>query len=399
MRMNKKISLGVTLTFIILAVALTFSITMLVSWNTFNKHVYNVNERQAMYSKLTEIDQKVRQNYNGEIDEQELNDAIAEGYISGLGDPYAQYFTAEEYQEYLDSSAGVKVGVGITVGMDENDRAIVRNVYSGSPAEAVGIKENDELVEVDGKAVSEVGIQAAAELLKGEIGQKVTLTVRRDEQELAFNMELKHFETISVTGEIINNIGIIRITEFNNNTYEQFTTLLEDYQNQNVAGLVFDVRNNSGGTLEAVSRVLDVLLPTGTIVTAEYKDGSTEVLYTSDANDVKLPMAVVANGGTASAAELFTAALRDYQKASFIGTQTYGKGIMQNTQKLTDGSAIRITVAKYNPPKSENFDGVGLTPDKEVTLSAEETIRIGLDNANDPQIKAAMADVLAAVNQ
>lgn len=399
MRMNKKMSLGVTLTFIILAVALTFSITMLVSWNTFNKHVYNVNERQAMYSKLTEIDQKVRQNYNGEIDEQELNDAIAEGYISGLGDPYAQYFTAEEYQEYLDSSAGVKVGVGITVGMDENDRAIVRNVYSGSPAEAVGIKENDELVEVDGKAVSEVGIQAAAELLKGEIGQKVTLTVRRDEQELAFNMELKHFETISVTGEIINNIGIIRITEFNNNTYEQFTTLLEDYQNQNVAGLVFDVRNNSGGTLEAVSRVLDVLLPTGTIVTAEYKDGSTEVLYTSDANDVKLPMAVVANGGTASAAELFTAALRDYQKASFIGTQTYGKGIMQNTQKLTDGSAIRITVAKYNPPKSENFDGVGLTPDKEVTLSAEETIRIGLDNANDPQIKAAMADVLAAVNQ
>ena len=341
MRMNKKVSLGVTLTFIILAVALTFSITMLISWNTFNKHVYNVNERQAMYSKLTEIDQKVRQNYNGEIDEQELNNAIAKGYISGLGDPYAQYFTAEEYQEYLDSSAGVKVGVGLTVGVDENDRAIVKKVYSGSPAEAVGIKENDELVKVDGKAVSEVGIQAAAELLKGEIGQKVLLTVRRGEQELAFNMELKHFETISVTGEIINNIGIIRITEFNNNTYEQFTGLLEDYQGRNVAGLVFDVRNNSGGTLEAVAKILDVLLPTGTIVTAEYKDGTTEVLYTSDANDVKLPMTVVANGGTASAAELFTAALRDYQKASFIGTQTYGKGIMQNTQKLTDGSAIR----------------------------------------------------------
>ena len=398
MRMNKKVSLGVTLTFIILAVALTFSITMLISWNTFNKHVYNVNERQAMYSKLTEIDQKVRQNYNGEIDEQELNNAIAKGYISGLGDPYAQYFTAEEYQEYLDSSAGVKVGVGLTVGVDENDRAIVKKVYSGSPAEAVGIKENDELVKVDGKAVSEVGIQAAAELLKGEIGQKVLLTVRRGEQELAFNMELKHFETISVTGEIINNIGIIRITEFNNNTYEQFAGLLEDYQGRNVAGLVFDVRNNSGGTLEAVAKILDVLLPTGTLVTAEYKDGTTEVLYTSDANDVKLPMTVVANGGTASAAELFTAALRDYQKASFIGTQTYGKGIMQNTQKLTDGSAIRITVAKYNPPKSGNFDGVGLAPDKEVTLSAEETIRIGLDNENDPQIKAAMAEVLAKAN-
>ena len=117
MRMNKKVSLGVTLTFIILAVALTFSITMLISWNTFNKHVYNVNERQAMYSKLTEIDQKVRQNYNGEIDEQELNNAIAKGYISGLGDPYAQYFTAEEYLEYLDSCAGVNVGVGLRGGV------------------------------------------------------------------------------------------------------------------------------------------------------------------------------------------------------------------------------------------------------------------------------------------
>ena len=191
---------------------------------------------------------------------------------------------------------------------------------------------------------------------------------------------------------MINNAGYIKITDFNENTYDQFKEAVEDLVgNQNAQSLIFDVRNNTGGLVDPAIKMLDMLLPEGTIATATYRDGSTEVLGTSDASCVELPMVVLTNENTASAAELFTQALRDYGVAQSVGTTTYGKGVMQVTHSLKDGSAIRITVAQYNPPTSGNYDGVGLTPDYEVTLTEEQQQAFDtLDETTDPQLKKAL---------
>ncbi|MFQ8600542.1 MAG: S41 family peptidase [Oscillospiraceae bacterium] len=190
--------------------------------------------------------------------------------------------------------------------------------------------------------------------------------------------------------------GFIRIKEFNDNTPEQFKAAIEDLQANGAKGLVFDVRNNGGGTIDSVAEMLDMLLPEGPIVTAYSKDGTEVVNKQSDANEINLPMCVLTNERTASAAELFACALRDYDKAKLVGTKTYGKGVMQRVFPLSDGSALDITIAKYNPPKSENYDGVGLTPDYEVKLSAElQNIFYELTEINDPQLQKAIEVVNA----
>ena len=188
------------------------------------------------------------------------------------------------------------------------------------------------------------------------------------------------------------NVGYIAITGFNSNTVSQFNTALNAVMSQGAEGLVFDVRNNPGGTISSVSKILDRLLPEGPIVSATYKDGTTDILATSDATEINMPMVVVTNKSTASAAELFTQALKDYGKAVSVGDKTtYGKGTMQTTKKLNDGSALSITFAWCNPPKSANYDGVGVPADFEVALSAELASKISeLDISEDTQLKKAL---------
>lgn len=196
---------------------------------------------------------------------------------------------------------------------------------------------------------------------------------------------------------MIGTTGYVKITDFNENTYDQFKKALENLVgNQGAQSLIFDLRHNTGGLVDPAIKMLDMLLPEGVIATATYRDGSTEVLGNSDANCIDLPMAVLTNENTASAAELFTQALRDYNVAKSVGTNTYGKGVMQVTHSLKDGSAIRITIAQYNPPKSANYDGVGIKPDYEVALTEEQqAIFDTLDENTDPQLKKALEVVNA----
>ncbi len=399
--MNKKISLGTAVTIAAIAAALAVAITMVYSLRTFNDKLFNIKEREATYEKIAEIDKIVRSKYFGSINEDRLMDSIAQGYVDGIGDKYAVYLTADQYQQQKASLEGSMVDVGIVVEDDASGYLKIAEVYSDSPAFAAGLEPEDLIVKIDELDLSTVDFDTAKEALTGESGTKVTLTVRKEGEELE-PMELtrRRVDRPTVYYTIYDNVAYLQITEFADATPTQFNKALEQVITQGAQALVFDVRNNPGGTINSVASVLDRLLPAGDIVSATYRDGSTEVLATSDEREVDMPMAVITNERSASAAELFTQALKDYNKARSVGVTTYGKGLMQTIYQLDDGSALDITVAKYNPPKSPNFDGVGVKPDYEVRLTADqEKIFDMLDEETDPQLRKALELVRAEIVQ
>lgn len=389
--MNKKISLGTAVTIVAIVAAITFSVTMVFSMKTFNSKVSNLREREELYSKLAEIDGLIRDIYIGDVDQDVLLDSIANGYIAGIGDKYAKYLTAAEYNEMKRNNEGNTIGIGLEAAKDESGYIKVVSVYSGTPAETAGIQKDDLIVSVDSQDVVATGYNQAIALMKGEAGTTVEITIRRDTEEKTLEVTRKVITIPSVSYRLIEKNGYIKIKEFNDNTVTQFNTAVNALISQGATGLIFDVRDNPGGTLDSVSKILDTLLPEGDIVSATYKNGTTKVLYKSDKKQVSLPMVVLTNSNSASAAELFSQALKDYNKAKTVGEKTYGKGVMQSVYKLVDGSAIDMTVAKFNPPKSPNFDGIGVIPDYEVKLSTEQKKNFSnLDETTDPQLKKAI---------
>ncbi len=390
--MNKKISLGATIALMAIVATITLSITYVLAMKAFNDRVHSVYERQSMYQKLSEVDQKIRQNFIGTIDEKTLNDALAEGFIRGSGDRYGSYLSAEQYKATLSDLEGRTIGIGATIRQNEDGGVMIIGVAPGSPAAAAGVLTGDLISSIDKKPIDQISFDEIAQLMQGDAGSKISLAVKRGDVDKTFDITRKEYEIVSVESRVVKqNVGYMKISEFNDNTEAQFSAALRDLQNKDVVGLVFDLRDNPGGTLDAVANILDTLLPAGNIVSATDKDGQTAVLYTSDARAVKLPMSVIINGDTASAAELFASALHDYHMATLIGTTSHGKGTMQKMFPLTDGSVLNITVAKFNPPLSENFDGVGLTPDIQEQLTEEEIYDFyKLTEDTDRQILAAI---------
>ena len=399
--MNKKVSLGTAVTLMAIAAALAVAITMVYSIRTFNDKLYNIKEREATYEKLAQIDKIVRSQYYGDINEKYLMDSIAKGYVQGIQDKYALYLTAEQYHLQLEETEGKTVGIGIDTVCDTSGYMLVTQVYGESSAEMAGIQVNDLILQVDDVEVTAQTYEEAVAALEGEVGTKVTLVLRRDnEDQEPLELTRRKVEIPTVYYNVVDNIAYIQIAEFADATPSQFNRAIDDVIQQGALGIVFDVRSNPGGTIDSVSQVLDRLLPEGDIVSATYRDGTTEVLAVSDAQQLEMPMAVVVNEETASAAELFAQALWDYEKAKTVGVTTYGKGLMQTIYRLDDGSALDITVAKYNPPKSPNFDGVGVIPDYEVELTQEQKLmQDQLDQDTDPQLRKAQEVVNALIVQ
>lgn len=396
--MKRRITLGGAVTLALMFSTVTFVITMLWSMNVFNGSVYNIKERETMYAKLAEVDGIARQNYLYGIDEDRLSDSLIEGYIAGLGDEYGRYFTAEQYNSLMKNYDGQMVDIGLVCGPNPDGYIRIDQVYPDSPALEAGLAKDDLIVKVDELSVTGENYADAVEALRGDPGTTVELLVRREGVEKTYTITRRRVEVPSVEYRMIDNVGYLRIKEFNNNTPDQFNRGLDRLMQEGAEALVFDVRSNPGGPIESVAAMLDRLLPEGPIVSATYKDGRTEVLYTSDAEEITLPMVVLINQSSASAAELFAQALKDYGKCRTVGVTSYGKGVMQNIQRLSDGSALDITVAYYNPPKSANFDGVGIKPDYEVKLNAEQEKELwDLDETNDPQFRKALELVGAAI--
>lgn len=396
--MRKKITLGATIALMAITATVVFSVAWVFALQTFNKQVYGVSERAAMYEKMAEIDNIVRQNYLFDIDEKLLTDSISMGYVAGLGNPYSYYMTAEEYKESTTSSNGKMIGIGIRPSRESNGFLLVKEVFPGSPAEEVGLLPGDLITQIGELSLNiDNQEEAIASLRKGEDGSIVNITYRRDNQDQAIEVARKTMDEITVYAKILeDDIAFVKILEFNINTAEQFGTAINDMLAQGATGFVFDLRNNPGGDKDSVEAILDTLLPEGHIATATYKNGDVEVIANSKEGELDAPMVVLVNKNTASAAELFTIAIRDYNKGQIVGTTTYGKGTMQTIQKLNDGSAIRLTTAKYNPPISSNFDGQGIIPDVELTTYAEEEEALSrmvfdeLNEYSDVQLKKAI---------
>lgn len=390
--MNKKVSLGVTISAMAIVCALTFIVTSFISLQRFNAKVQAVKEKAEKYSRLEALDTCVREHYyQEELDEDSLMNGILKGYVAGLMDPYSRYMTAEEYEAMKQSESGRQIGIGVTVTRNEEGNATIVKVQDGSPAQNGGLLVGDVLVAVEGQNLSEAGYQECIDMIRGEPDTKVKLTIRRNGKDTDISITRRDFEIQTVRSELLEgHIGYIRIREFLANTDEQFQTAMDDLIANGADAFLFDVRNNGGGQLDTLCNMLDPLLPEGIIATATYQGGKSETIVTSDAAETQLPIVLLVNEKTASAAELFSASLRDFKDAKLIGTQTYGKGVMQVTIPMPDGGGLILTEATYQTTRTECYHGVGLTPDQVVEVGEETDVEV-TDPATDPQLTAGIA--------
>lgn len=373
--MSKKIPLVFSIVLIIIAVLVTFQITYMSLNTKYSRKLGDVMISQNLYNKLAEIDTYYQNMYIGELDTQEIADNVMRGYIYGTGDKHGTYLNPEQFTEYMSDIDGTGVGIGIMVTYDSEKSALeVITVMPDSPSLGAGLEIGDYIIAVDGISVYDSGYYGAISNVKGEEGTAVTLTVYRmvggEFIELEFVIIRSNITYISVMPHMYEDgiTGIIKILSFDLKTPEQFISAVETLISQGAERFVFDVRNNSGGELRSIHAVLDYLLPAGPVIRIIDKEGNEEVM-SSDENSLDIPMTVLINSRTASAAELFAAALKDYEKAKLVGVQTYGKGSMQTVIPLADNSALVISYRMYMPPFSENYDGIGLYPDVEIDLS------------------------------
>ena len=391
MKMNKKISLGMAISLIAIAVAITCILTMAFSQNLFNSMLSTASTR----TELNEIESYVKNNYLYSVDEDTSTAALSSAYLKALGDQYAEYYSAEEYALKQKADAGYVVGVGLDVAEDVSGYMLVTSVLEKSPAADVKITEGDMIVAVNGEDIHKKGYAECAKLLSNDEGMMVTVTVRRNGVNSEYQLSQRRMEITTVTGRLIGSVGYVKIDSFNLATTDQFIILVDKLIHEGAKSFVFDVRNNAGGSVEAVEEVLNYILDEGELVKATYKDGSVEtVVKTDSTTKIELPMAVLVNEQTASSAEIFAACLRDFGGASLVGTTTFGKGVIQQTQPLSTGAAIKITVATYETAKTPCFDGVGIKPNFEVSLSKDEQENFAnLDETTDPQLRKAISVV------
>ena len=398
--MGRKITLGTAITLIIIAIAITISLTMVLALRNFNEKVSSITERENMFAKFTEIDNYVRQN-RGDIDEEELMDSVAKGYLSGIDDPYALYMSAEAYSAYVAASSQTVAGVGISASMDSDGYMLVGKVYEGSTAASAGILPGDLIIKVDDINLSADTYADAEALLIGEAGTKVTLKVRRNGEDTEMEITRRVLTPTNVATIAFDNHYYIRVDNFTESTPDQFSKAVEKAISAGAQYLVFDVRSVSSGLISSAATILDRLVGSGDMLYVEYNDGSKETLYTSNSRETDIPMVVLVNEGTSGAAEFFAAGLRDFGKAKIVGTQTAGVGSLQKIYKLDDGSAIQLTIGKYYLANSKTaWEGVGINPDHAVSLGyvADFSNLSTIDPSIDTQLAKAIEVVSAAIN-
>lgn len=345
--------------------------------------------------KLNYVDKLYRESFIGDIDEEKLTDYLIRGYLAGAGERFGGYYTAEEYRSYIENVSGSTVGIGVGVIRDEESGlALVSEVKDGSPAQKAGIEKGDLISEVDGKSCADLGYIDSVSAVKGDAGTSVSVTVLRGEKELTFDIvreEIKE-QCVYYSKYADTDIGVIRITRFATVASEQFEDALNVLKSNGAKKLIFDLRDNPGGDLDSVTAILDLLLPEGDLVITTDKNGKETVVATSDAEETDMPMAVIVNGNSASASELFAANIRDYEKGKIIGETTFGKGTVQSSVPLPDGSCIMISYSKFASAAGVNYDGVGIAPDIEVKpndVLAQNGVT-GTEEKDDNQLTAAV---------
>lgn len=377
-----RISLGRALMLCVMAAAAGVACCYAVfGWNT-----------QAVQTKLREIDKLVTEKYVGELDMETVADYAATGYMTGVGDQWSSYIPAGQYEAYMMRAEGKSCGIGVSV-VTGTESIRVSLVYDDSPAQAAGIEKYDQIVGAGGLTVEKDGASAVIAAIQGEEGTDVAVSIQK--------ADTGETETLTLTravvkqkmawGEMLDGgVGYLRIESFHDGVAGQYQAVLDGLLEQGAQKLVLDVRHNGGGRVKEMSAMLDPLLPEGTIMRLETKDGQ-ETVYESDAERLGIPIAVLIDDQSISAAEFFAAALQEYGCAVLVGVHTTGKGRAQRTYALSDGSAVNLSVEQYYTPKGNSLAGTGIAPDVEVALSDEQRADFYFLTAeNDPQLQKAL---------
>lgn len=395
--MNKRISLGLAISLVAIGCAITFILTWTVSLNNYNSKIASTEKYEGVYQRLREIDASARTNYIGTIDTDAIENAVLNGYVSGIGDEYATYLSADRYYDYQQANNGVINGAGFEAAEDGSGYLQVMKVYKNSSADMNGVKIGDMIIEINGRNILSMTANEGLKQITGEVGTTISLKVVSNGEERNVTLTRQQIDIESVTYKMVEgDIGYIDIMYFNAKTPEQFSNALNSLRGAGARAFIFDVRHNDGGLISSVRPMLNRLIPAAAVATAEYANEVRKTLIETDSEEsISVPVTVLVDGKTEFAAEVFAVGLRDELGAPLVGTQTAGKGVVLNAFEFSDKSALILTTANIIPSKSERFDKVGLKPDYITELPADAVFDT-LTDAEDTQLQKAI-EILTAM--
>lgn len=354
----------------------------------------NVFAKEASTTdKLQYIQQLLETHYVGDIEDEQLEEGLYKGFVAGIGDPYTNYFTKEEFAQFREKTSGTYAGIGIMMQVDQNDKLITAvQVFENSPAEKAGLLPKDKIVEAEGVALNMDNFDEAPKIIKGEPGTIVNIKVFRPSENKTMDIAITRENVIYPTVDhrmLEDGIGYIHIKQFDEVTYKQFMKALGEIQQKNAKGIIIDVRDNLGGLLNIVAEISDELLPEGMIVYTKDKKDKVQTLK-SKPGQIDIPITLLINQNSASASEILAGALKDHNRAKLVGTTTYGKGVVQTILPIPDGSGIKVTTSKYYTPNDICIDGIGIDPDYDVELPLELLLKPKLEDGEDLQLQKAI---------
>ena len=351
----------------------------------------------AFVEKAKLIEETVKDNYTGEIDDQDMEEYMYKGLMASLGDPYSAYYTSEEYEELNAETTGSYQGIGVVMQQDADTGEVkVLRCYEGGPGAEAGLLPEDVLIQVNGENVAGMELSEVVDLVKSSEGGTASLIISREGESdyLEINVPLEEVNIPVVEYEMLeDNIGYISIYEFTGQAVSQYEEAFEELQSQGMKRMIIDVRNNPGGLLTSVCDLLEDMLPEGLMVYTEDKDGKRQEYTCDGENELEMPLVVLVNGNSASASEIFAGAIQDYGTGTIVGTTTIGKGVVQSLIPFTDGSAIKTTTAKYYTPSGRCIHGTGIEPDVEVELTEGLEQKSELTYEEDNQLQTAVETV------
>ncbi len=355
---------------VLITAVLTFIASTVLYFALGSNIVYFLSNNQTAdgIAKLNRIDKLVDKYFYGDIDKKEMQDWAYAGYLAGLDDPYTEYISSGEYDSFTETSTGNYTGIGVEV-TKNGEETVISDIFDGTPAEKAGFLPNDIIKKIDGKDMVGKPLSEISSTIKEYAGKTFAISIERDGKMTDVNVVPGEIETVQVSGKMLDGgISYIRISMFEGHCTEQLKTALDNAKNSGAKGIIFDVRNNPGGALDIITNCVDQILDEGIILTVRDKNGKENVYKAKDKEKIDLPIVILTNAQTASAAEVFTSSLHDNGKAYTVGTKTYGKGVVQTIFDLGDKSIAKITTAKYFTPKNVCIDKIGLEPDRKVEL-------------------------------
>ena len=399
--MSKKKAIAIMVVLVILSSVLTFTLSNMLALQVGNKVVIPKSEYSELtsiykdFSKILGVEEYIKENYLRDIDHNKAIDGQLKGLVQSLDDPYSQYLTVDEYASFTQQTAGVYGGIGVIVTPGDDNYITVVSPIEDTPGERAGLKTGDKILKVNGDEFYADTMDKAVKVMKGTPNTPVTLTIGRKDKDgnnEIFDVEIirEEIRLVTVKSDVIDdNIGYIKLTSFDELTYEDFKASLTELEAKGITGLIIDLRNNPGGLLNITANIADEFLGEVDIVYTETKSGQREYLK-SKKGKTDLPLVLLVNGGSASASEILAGSMQDHKRGELVGTTTFGKGVVQRIKPLSDGSGIKLTISEYFTPNGTNIHGIGIVPDVVVELN-EGVEEIGVNNIeNDNQLQKAI---------